>query len=186
MTVKEVKQTIENRVRQRLIEAILNERDVIKIPSPAPEVPMDDPNAMGGDNTAMPADPNMDPNAAPPADGGMGEMSQSEDPNLTALMDLLQQNPDRVEGVYKYAKGIIGNDVAPAEDGEESAGGEIPGVQEEPGAQGAMPESRQVKLDELVDDILNIKDKKIKPTLSKPIGKTNTMKGQMFRPVMGF
>jgi len=185
MTEKEIKSIIESRVRYWLTE-----RDVLKLPNSAPPV---DPN-MGMDANAVPLeDPNAmpptDPNGEPPADPNMDANSaaQPEDPNMTALMDLLAQNPDRVEGVYKYAKGIIGNDVAPAEDGEESMGDDVPpaGDAGAEGNMGVMPESRQIQLDELVNDILGIKEKK-KPTIDKPIGRGYSMKNKMFRPVMGF
>jgi hypothetical protein len=187
VTGKELKQIIENNVRKNLMEYFLNERDVIKIPSPP----------MGDVQPVEEAPPEDD--AMPPEEGmgGGGEEDMEEippegedgdmPPELEGLMQLLQANPQRIEGIYNYAKGIIGNDnEVPEEGGGTEDMEEMPPEEgSEEGQPAPMPEGKIRKLDELVDDILNVSGKPSKPTITTDNHPQHiTLKGKMFRPVM--
>lgn len=114
-----------------------------------------------GDVSAPPENEPL-PVEEPPMDDGMGEDTP---PEVEKLMQLLQSNPDKAEDVYKYAEGIIGDsgkEEMPPEGGEEPPM-DVPPVQE----------SKEIDLDEVVDDIIgNDNNRKITPTSSKPKNKS--------------
>lgn len=101
-----------------------------------------------------------------PPTGDMGNVENSE---MQELIDLLNANPDRIEGITNYAKGIIGNDTVPKE------------MQNEMPPVGGMQESKNYNLDEIVDEILNNKDRKLKPSITRPQTQTSA-KDKLFKP----
>jgi len=178
----------------------LTERDVMIVPGEQnQEMPMEeDPNAVpmegeeGMEEMPMEEDPN--------AEMDMGaEEGMEEDPNITALMDLLQQSadPDIIEAVKKYAEGIIKSKeedagAAPMEEDPNMDMGAEEGMEEMPMEEdpNAMPpqqqtESRNISLDEIISDYFNDNGKTPIPTVSKNTGNlgNKTLKSKMFNPI---
>jgi len=169
-TEKELRQLIEFHVREKL--GINEDRTLLRLPNTGGEQypPMDDANMQPTEDMEQ-----------PPMDDEMSDDVQPDnmpptidDPNIAELVDLLQANPDRAEGVLKYAKGIIGNDNVPSQD-----------VNQQQSQDSNLPENRTFDLDEMISDIIMGNNQKTKPTITRPIGTMNTMKGKMFRPIMG-
>jgi hypothetical protein len=153
-----------------------------------------------------PMDNNMPPEQAPPTGGG-------ENPDIDKLIELLNSNPDKAEGVYKYAKGIIGDDNVdnqqPPMD-QPPMDNNIPPEQAPPAGEGGVPPEQGpamesvnkmisnliseitktgfndgINLDEITDELIGISNKSGKPTITKPTNKPKTLKSKMFRPVLG-
>ena len=169
----------------------LTERDVIIAPPQEQpmeeEMPMEEEVPMEDPNAEMDME---DPNAE--MDGMEEELS---DPNIEALMQLLQQDadPKTIEAVKKYAEGVI---KAKQEDMpmEEDPNAEMDmGVEEEmpmeedPNAvpQNQQVESRQINLDEFINDYLDDTEKPIVPTVSHKIGSggKSSLKSKMYNPL---
>ena len=170
----------------------LTERDVIVVPSQEP--PMEeDPNMNMGGEEEMPIE--NEPNADI---GGEEDIPmEEEDPNITALMQLLQQSADRktIEAVKKYAEGVIsakGEEEPPMEeDPNMNMGGEeeMP-MENDPnaGMSGAQQPQQQTEnriLDEFINDYLTDTEKKQVPTVSKKTGTNSksSLKSKMFNPL---
>jgi hypothetical protein len=175
LTGNELKKIIENEVINKFI---LFERDLLKVGNKNQPPPPDDMNMEGPppeESEMLPPEEEEDP-------GIEGEQAPPpEDSNVAELVELLTANPDRAEGVLKYAKGIIGNDTIPEnnpnaapEEGNEQ------GIPPQP-VDNSLPESRNINLDEMINDIFN-NDVKKKPTITRPINRIPTMKNKMFRP----
>jgi hypothetical protein len=180
LTEKEILQIIEYHVIKKM--GLSEDRTLLRLPN----------NGSGGFPPMGGSDPNAQPPEEdmeqPPMDGegmegspdDMGDENMEgdapptiDDPNIAELVDLLQSNPDKAEGVLKYAKGIIGdtNQQPPSDQGGE----------EMPPPDNGLPESRNIDLDEMISDIMtNDKNKNIKSTISRPILPMNTMKSKMF------
>ncbi len=132
-------------------------------PNPGKEMmvqpPMSDEN-MGGDpqNQMLPTD--NDPLST--------DINNVENSEMQELIDLLNANPDRIEGITNYAKGIIGNDT-------------VPGGEEQIQQPGGMQEGKNYNLDEIVDEILTGKDRNLKPSITRPQSQTNA-KDKLFKP----
>jgi hypothetical protein len=169
LTEKTLRQIIEFHVKKKLME-----RTLLQLPDDGGNnIPPTDDIDM-----ELPPDENME--QPPMDDPNMEEIPQQVDnPHIAELVELLELNPDRAEGVLKYAKGIIGNDNIPGDtDGDGDPDNILP-------QQPPMGESRSFDLDEMISDIITGNKQKSKPTITRPIGKTFSMKSRMFRPTMG-
>jgi len=164
----------------------LTERDVLVVPSQNP--PMEeDPNMgmdMGGEEEMSPMeeDPNMSM--------GGGDMGMEEDPNVSALMQLLQSSdPDTIEAVKKYAEGITNSDEGGGEQMPPTEEDPNMGMEEDPNATAPPPqqqmESIKRNLDEIINDYLDDIEKPITPTISKNLGSggNSSLKSKMFNPL---
>lgn len=116
------------------------------------EPPMD--QNMGGGEQIPPMDNNI-----PPADNG-------ESPEIQQLINLLNANPDKVEGIMNYAKGVIGDEP-------NSGGGKMPPMD-------GMQESKKYNIDEIVDEIMT-GNRNIKTNINKPQPQVS-MKDKLFKP----
>ena len=176
MTEQELRQLIETHVRKQLKESD-GGRTLLRLPNtgsvtnPSDLMDMEPPV----DNMEQPPienNPNMEEKMPP----------QTENPYVSELVELLNANPDRAEGVLKYAKGIIGNDNVPGD----TTGTGVPDAEEQTMTQPSMGENRTFDLDEMISSIITgSSTKKNKPTITRPIGTVSSIKGKMFRPIMG-
>jgi septum formation inhibitor MinC len=173
--------------KDKLQEAVrvldyLTERDVIVVPSQDSSME-EDPNIeddMGEEEIPMEEDPNVD----------MNMEGESNEPNIDALMQILQQaDPDTIEAVKKYAEGIIdsqgGEEEMPTEEDMDMEEDPNMEMEEDPNATPTQQtESRNIE--EVINDYLDTKyEKEFVPTVSKNIGNVdkNSLKSKMFNPL---
>ena len=152
-----------------IVENMLEGRNLLRIPNSSGEETM---NIEPENEPPMSDELSMEQPQEEPIEQPQQEFSS---PHISELVELLNANPDRAEGILNYAKGIIGNDHVPTNNNDSSSNMEQPPVSE----------SRNFDLDEMISDIIGGGNSKNKQTITRPIGKVSTIKGKMFRPSMG-